>query len=174
MVIDDTTLYDDIWNWVHTTLHFSPNGLDKGHGFPYGKPFRIPFPYAVYGIEFMTEAQVESMTARIQQAFLNAAVPGQRIYALDWQHSCFLYDPRKESDIGVAWVQDPRYPEGGYYASFPGFYPDGDYFFFIDEHLEFGYLGHPWRQEVWIFGDALLKEFDKIYQDLGWIKLDIS
>ena len=42
---------------------------------------------------------------------------------------------------------------------------------FIDEFFEFGYLGHPWRREVWVFGDEMIKSFDEIYDKLGWEKL---
>ena len=42
---------------------------------------------------------------------------------------------------------------------------EADYYFFIEENFEFGYLGHPWRQEIWIFGryaaELFCKEYDK-------------
>ena len=33
------------------------------------------------------------------------------------------------------------------------------------------YRGHPWRQEIWVFGDILIEKIDAIYQDLGWEKI---
>lgn len=51
---------------------------------------------------------------------------------------------------------------------FPDFYPDGDYYFFIDTEFENGYLSHPWRQEVWIFGITLIDEIKKIAGILNW------
>ena len=42
---------------------------------------------------------------------------------------------------------------------------------FIDEFFEYGYLGHPWRQEIWVFGDNLIEKMDEIYQALGWEKI---
>ena len=171
MVINNLPIKDKIWNWVYHTLHFSPNGLDKGHNFPYGPPFRIPFPHTVYGIDRMEEAHLDIMEDLIHQAFLNVTANGQRLFALDWQHSSFLVNPRASDAYKGEWVEDRRYNEGGYFANFPGFYPDGDYYFFIDEHLQFGYLSHPWREEVWIFGQVLMDEFEKIYHKLGWYKL---
>ena len=171
MVIDDSPEYDKIWDWVHKTLHFQPNGLDKGHDFPYGPPFQIPFPHTVYGIENMTEPQLDIMDDLIRTVFLNVTQPGQRLYALDWQHSGFLFDPRADDAYQSVRLGDSPYFSGGLYAYFPPFYPDGDYYFFIDEHLQFGYLSHPWREEVWIFGDVLIAEFEKIYRQLGWYQL---
>jgi len=171
MVIDQTQLYDDIWDWIDQTLHFSPDGLDQSHDFPFGPPFRIPFAYQVYGIENMSASQLSTMDSLVKQALCNAAAGGQRLFALDWQHSGFLCDPSTIGEQYSFWVEDSRFPEGGYHAFFPSFYPDGDYYFFIDEYLQFGYLSHPWRKEVWIFGEALLNEFEQIYSQLGWYKL---
>jgi len=174
VVINNLQAYDDIWNWIYEILHFRPCGLDKGHVFPYGPPFQIPFPYVVYGIEQMTEEQLDIMDEQVQQAFLNVTKEGQCLYALDWQHSGFLYDPRSSDAYKSAWVEDARFPQGGYMAFFPPFYPNGDYYFFIDENLQFGYLSHPWREEVWVFGENLIKEFDRIYSKLGWFKLQFE
>lgn len=171
MVLDHLQIYDEIWDWIYKTLHFRPSGLDNSHDFPYGPPFTIPFFHAVYGIEHMTETQLDTMDELVQQAFLHVTREGQRLFALNWQHSCFLYDPRNIDEQKSEWVEDGRYPQGGYHAFFPPVYPDGDYYFFIDEDLQFGYLGHPWREEVWIFGEGLVQEFEKIYPQLGWYKL---
>ena len=170
MVINNTKQYDNIWHWIDKTLHFRPS-CRRGHHIPDGSPFQIPFAHSVYGIETMTEAQLDCMEQLVHQAFLHATKPGQRLYALDWQHSGFLYDPRSKDAYQSVWVEDARCPQGGYNAYFPSFYPDGDYYFFIDENLQFGYLSHPWRQEVWIFGDVLVQEFENIYEYLGWYKL---
>jgi len=32
--------------------------------------------------------------------------------------------------------------------------------------------GHPWRQEIWIFGEVLVRRFEQVYQQLGWVKLN--
>ncbi len=71
-------------------------------------------------------------------------------------------------------MKDERYTNGEYSAYFPSFYPDGDYYFFIEENFEFGYLGHPWRQEIWIFGRDLIKEIEQVYLELGWKKLNVE
>ena len=170
MKILDNQIHNDIWDWVDKELAFSPNANDTTHGFPYGPPFKIPGNYAVYGIENMSDVQRDNMDYLVHRALCNTVLPGDCLYALDWFHSGFLYNPRTESDAAV-WVEYPFIKAGGFYIGIPDYYPDGDYYFFIDEHLEFGYLSHPWRKEVWIFGDKLIEEFEMIYQELGWEKL---
>jgi hypothetical protein len=38
----------------------------------------------------------------------------------------------------------------------------------LDKYGTFGYLSHPWREEVWIYGESLIREFEKISDALGW------
>lgn len=155
MLIDDNEEYERVWDRVYKELGFKP-GMRESF------PFEIHKPYTVYGIGNMTEPQIDKLEAVGKEIFARIS-PG-RIYALDWHHSAFLYDPRNP-DEQKSIVTDE---ENGYYEYFPSFYPDGDYYFFIDESFEFGLLGHPWRQEIWIFGEPLLTEFKKVYAELGW------
>ena len=90
---------------------------------------------------------------------------------MDWNHFAFFYDPRNEDEQKSICVQDEKYIGGGYSAYFPGYYPDGDYYFHISEDFRFGYLTHPWRKEAWVFGDALIAEFEGFYKSIGWKKL---
>lgn len=123
MVINHLKLYDEIWDWVYQTLHFRPNGLDIGHDNPYGPPFRIPFEHEVFGIENMSDTQLDVMDSLVKQALCNASTKGQRLFALDWQHSGFLCDPRSIGEQYSFWVEDPRFPESGYHAFFQAFIP---------------------------------------------------
>ena len=119
----------------------------------------------------MTDDQIDLLSDTIRKIFIKITEPGQKIYALDWHHSSFLYDPRDFSEQKCCVVKDERYTNREYNAYFPSFCPDGDYYFFIEENFEFGYLGHPWRKEIWIFGCDLIKEIEQVYQELGWKKL---
>ena len=91
------------------------------------------------------------------------------LYALNWQHSCFRYNPHIKDEPKIIEVEDERYWDGGYTAYFPTYCPNGDYYFFIDVNFRFGYLGHPWQQKVWIYGKKLIEEFKKA--DLEGFKL---
>ena len=171
MVIDNTTKYDEIWDSVYCKLGFSPSCEYRGHSFDVTLPFHIDENHSVYATEDMTDDQIDMLGDTIRKIFIKITKSGQKIFALDWHHSAFLYDPRDISEQKSCIVKDKRYTNGEYCAYFPSFFPDGDYYFFIEENFEFGYLGHPWRQEIWIFGCKLIEEIEKAYQELGWKKL---
>lgn len=159
-----------VWNRVYNELKFHPECGDRNSKalFP---PFVINKNFVVYGIENINADETEKMDLLISKAFIKCTKPGERIFALDWHHSSFLYNPRNDDNQQSFFVSDERYMGGGYYAYFPLYYPNGDYYFFISEDFRFGYLTHPWRKEVWVFGDELIKEFEKFYKSIGWIKL---
>ena len=173
MLLDDTIEYDLVWDKVYEKLNFKPSCEYRGHSMEVDLPFEIEGNYAVYGIEKMCEFKIEQKEFEeiIRNLFISITNEGRRMYALDWQHSAFLFEPRKIEEQKSVWKEDNRYHGGGYNAYFPDFYPDGDYYFFIDEFFEFGYLGHPWRQEIWVFGNKLIEKADEIYKDLGWEKI---
>ena len=162
--------YDFVWNRVKNELHFFPNCANRNFQF-HIPPFRINDSHVIYGIEDTNDDETIGMEALILNAFINCTRPGERIYALDWHHSAFLFDPRKPEEQKNIYVQDEGYLGGGYNAYFPAYYPDGDYYFFISEDFRFGYLTHPWREEAWVFGDELIKEFERFYESIGWKKL---
>lgn len=161
MLLDKTEKYNAVWDRVYRELGFAPGMRET-------RPFDIKVPHAVYGIDKMTEAQADRMENTAKEVF--ARITDGKMYALDWQHSALLYDPRDPEEQQDFWVDDERYIGGGYNVYFPSFYPDGDYYFFIAEDFSFGWLGHPWRREVWIFGEKLLPEIESVYKDLGWIR----
>lgn len=171
MVLDDTKLYDMVWDRVFTQLHFNPDSCLRTHSFHTNIPFEIDDKFSVYGLEKMKDTHLDIMDYIIRNIFIDITKENERMYALDWEHSGFLYNPRNKEEQKSIWMKDDRYLGGGYNAYFPPFFPDADYYFFIDENFRFGYLGHPWRQEVWIFGELLLHKFEQIYPKLGWIKL---
>ncbi len=167
MLIDDRPEYDLIWDKVYETLKFTPS-MDKNI-----TPFEIKEEYSIYSFDFneITEKQIDMMNELIKNIFANISKDGTKMYALDWQHSAFLYNPQKAEEQKSFWKEDDRYIGGGYNAYFPSFFPDGDYYFFIDEKFRFGYLGHPWRQEIWVWGEELIARMDEIYSTIGFKKI---
>ena len=136
-------------------------------------PFEIEEEYAIYSFDFdeITEKQIDMMKEVIENIFANMSKDDTKMYALDWQHSAFLYNPKNPEEQKSFWKEDDRYIGGGYNTYFPSFFPDGDYYFFIDEKFRFGYLGHPWRQEVWVWGEKLITKMDEIYSIIGFKKI---
>lgn len=168
MLIDNTQEYDALWNKVDTMLKFNPSCQYRGHSMAGALPFEIDLTHSVYAIDDMTEEQLDLMDDLIRNCLIMCSEGRKEWYALDWQHSAFKFKPQNIEEQQSIWVEDERYWGGGYNAYFPSFYPDGDYYFFIDEDFENGYLGHPWRREVWIFGAKLEDEIKKVCQQLGW------
>lgn len=185
-----------VWDKIYDELKFIPNGRDRGHSFEGQVPFEIQKPHIVYAIDDLTVEQIDDMNVRVRDCFAETVRDGERLYALDWQHSSFVFDPtvtpvgdppwwKEEGDISeksegfpeppaCQFIHDERYLNGGYNAYYPSFFPDGDYHFFVEENLEYGLLGHPWRQEIWIFGERFIPNIEKISRELGWVKIKQS
>ena len=153
-----------VWDRVYQTFHFCPSTNTSV------VPFSIALPHVVYDICGTSKSRPDQFDQLITAAFIRCTLPGERLYAMDWQHSSFLFDPRIPEQMCLQYVEDTRCFSGGYHAFFPDYFPDGDYYFFIDEQFRFAYLSYPWRQEVWIAGEILIHEFAKIAPQLGWRK----
>lgn len=153
-----------IWDKVYKQLHFTPS-INKNV-----VPFIINSPFVVYDISNLTDDKIDIMDEVITDIFCKCIEDNECIYALDWQHSDFIFNPLIKEDRSSINVQDLKYMGGGYYAYFPSYYPDGDYYFFIAKDFRFGYLGHPWQQKVWVFGECLIREFEKNVYKLGFDK----
>ncbi|GED58214.1 DUF2716 domain-containing protein [Brevibacillus formosus] len=71
--------------------------------------------------------------------------PDKYIYAHDWHHECYFYNPHLENGNASRRI---------------GFYLDGDYYFFLYKDFKWGYLGHPWEQSISILGEELIYQFE--------------
>lgn len=180
MNLKDIILTDEqsrsIWDRVYNEFDFKPNSKDNSHSFDTPLPFKIKKEYMVYSIENMTEKQIDKMDLILKKCFSELTAEGRKMYALDWQHTSFIYDPKIEPEQEIQWkngqfISDERYSGGGYMAYYPSFYPDGDYYFFIEENFEFGLLGHPWRREIWIFGTELIQKVSPYTESIGLSEL---
>lgn len=153
-----------IWERIYEELDFEPS-IRK-----HVPPFQLSAPYLILDLDYASEEQLNRLFAEVPQAFSRCLGEDGWIYALDWQHSGFRYDPRLPITEHDHWVEDERFRRlgGGYNAYFPDFYPDGDYYFFVQRDLEWGWLGHPWRREIWIFGAPLLGALSPTLETLGF------
>lgn len=77
------------------------------------------------------------------------------LYALDWQHDSFVFSPRDYQNLVKEYYDEER----GCNVYFPNFYPDGDYYFFLDPEWRYGVFGHPWLKQIAVFmrGTGFLK-----------------
>lgn len=154
---------DFIYNFINNELRFYPSCNDN-----FFLPFSINRPFVVYDISQITDEQADLLYELAPTALANCLPNGYQLYAIDWFHNFILYDPRNPENMQSNEPATPQFNKDGI-AYFNGFYPDGDYYFFLDKYGAFGYLSHPWREEVWIYGEPLIKEFEKIYKQIGFI-----
>ncbi|NRF96210.1 DUF2716 domain-containing protein [Paenibacillus frigoriresistens] len=76
--------------------------------------------------------------------------PDELIYALDWQHECYLVDSRRKFSRLVPW----RVDNVDWIISI---HLDGNYHFFIARDFSWGILGHPWEETMTIYGENLIE-----------------
>ena len=154
---------DFIYDFIKNELRFYPSSNNK-----FLLPFSINRPFVVYDVSQITDEQADLLYELAPRALANCLPNGYQLYAIDWFHNFILYDPRNPENMQSNEPATPQFNKDGI-AYFNGFYPDGDYYFFLDKYGAFGYLSHPWRKEAWIYGEPLIKEFEKIYKQIGFI-----
>ena len=171
VIILDEKQLNKMWDKVSKKLKYNPS-YTFGHSLKDYSLIKIKQNYVIYGIDNMTDEQIDLMNEVIIKAFNNVSKKNQQIVALEWQHeyNCLLEAKNFCEMIDYETYKNVENKDD-YYTIVNGFYPDGDYDLWIETSFKFGYLNHPWRNEVWIFGDELIKEFEKIYTILGWNKI---
>lgn len=141
-----------VWKKVYKEFKFKPS-ISK---FP---SFVVPSPFITYDIsayrnwsgdreEF--EKIYKDLEDKSLFAFQKLSNKDECFYALDWQHPCYWINP---------FLEFPR-DEFNDEWTIPIF-PDGDYYFFIQKELNWGFLGHPWEKTITVFGKGLIKAFEK-------------
>ncbi|HJZ58724.1 MAG TPA: DUF2716 domain-containing protein [Gemmataceae bacterium] len=116
----------------------------------FGTGIREPTPSLTWDIGwvFDEEQAFDRLEADFNAKGLGAlracTAPGERVYALDWMHSCFWFDPRG----GVASGDPDEW-------AVPVF-PNGDHYVFLARDLRFGFIGQM-NTSVCAFGEGLLR-----------------
>lgn len=155
--------YNAVWEKVYRDLKFTPSIKNNN-------PFSINVHHEIFNICELSQWN-ENIDEIIKSIFIHCMGNDDYIYALDWQHSGFRYNPKLKLPLEKCkFIPDERYNWGGYNAYFPEFYPNGDYYFFIAQDFRWGYLTHPWQWKVWIFGDCLISEIQKYAAEINFIK----
>lgn len=147
-VITDEKLYNNLWDRIYQEYSFSPQN-DK---------WLCPdTTYDVYRLGSIWDEKQEKI---INQIFCRLV--SDVMYALDWHHDCFIFDPNENIPFGYQYYDDSR----DCTVYFPTYYPDGDYYFFIAGDWSFGMFGHPWKNELIVTGTPLKREIAKAAKEL--------
>ncbi|MCM1221684.1 MAG: DUF2716 domain-containing protein [Lachnospiraceae bacterium] len=138
--------YNDIWNKLYRDFLFSPS--DQASHAPW-----ISFPME------SRKYRLHCVFSKEQEKIINSIfcrVNAKDMYALDWQHDCFIYNPCEEI-LSDDWFYDADRDCNVY---FPSYYPNGDYHFFASFDWSVGLYGHPWKKEMIVVGETLIQEFE--------------
>ena len=127
--------YDRVWDTFEARFLFKPDY--------YGSVPAISEPEGSIVFRFKAEfsdAELDSLDALFREAFAELTPEGEAMYALDWQHESYRFDPHSD------------------YTGMPiGVFPDGDYFIILSEQIDMGTFGHPWQGTICVFGDKLVR-----------------
>lgn len=146
--------YDRIWDAVFEKLRFHPSA------YPGVTTFELDMPQRVYRLPM--RVWDERQEALVENLFEQAI--HEEIYALDYQHPAYAYEPGEEHLM--EWYDEAK--KANMY--FPTYYPDGDYYFFVAKDLSFGWLGHPWQEKLIVFGEKMLHLLDGYEAQLGLVE----
>ena len=119
-------------------------------------------PFDVDG-NYKTTPQIEL----IKLIFSECMGRDDYIYAIDWHHSWFKYNPKINEPYGLYMMYETLEDTKAY---FPHFYPNGDYYLFVSKNFDWGYLTHPWQEKVYVFGEKIVALMEEKYQNIGFIK----
>ena len=119
---------------------------------------QLPMPCRSFPL---TTVWNEEQEALVNSFFVQLGVSDLK--ALDWQHDCFSYDPGNFSRLVREYHDDERNCN----VYFPSFFPDGDYHFFLDQDGKYALYGHPWLNEIVVYGQELIELFEANKESLG-------
>lgn len=148
-----------VWETVFNRFAFVPQYTSSPYPW-----IGLPPPSVIYTLDL--PADIDAWNSVVNSLFVQLGCP--ELYALDWQHDCFIFSPRDYGKLVKEYYDDTR--ESNVY--FPDYYPDGDYHFFTDPKLRFGMFGHPWLKQIAVFGEDLIRLFDLNAEKLGLSRME--
>lgn len=133
----------EVWDNFYRIFDFSPS-IDNFPG------IRTSLPYKKYSITkyFSSDVSTAKLEDLALTLFTKISNPGDRLYALDWQHSCYDFDPRleMERDEFGEWVIP--------------ILPNGDYHIFLTKDFKNVWFGHPWEQTITLIGQDIVQQVE--------------
>ena len=143
-----------IWRIMYEQYCFRPQFTEKSYSW-----INPPLPFKVFILpDHCWNAEQEKL---VNSFFVSLSL--NELYALDWEHDCFIYDPREEIPLYYEYPDELRQCT----VYFPSYYSNGDYYFFSDIDWKYGLFGHPWLGEIVVTGKELIQLFDDNSQTLG-------
>ena len=131
--------YKKVWDRFYKLFHFKPS-VDYFPAITTDKP-QLKFDISEGFSANYSSKKLEEIAIKI---FKDITCPGERIYALDWQHESYDVDPREhmDTDENGEWIVPP--------------FPNGDYFIFLTKDFNNVWFGHPWEETLTLIGDGIV------------------
>ena len=141
--------YREIWDRVYESLDFKPT-TDASQWPSFREPagsttWDLASAFANAGTEDEFLSAERSVATSLLDALVAAKGVDENVYALDWQHPGYRFDPSR--------ARPPEHIESWLVPALP----NGDYYLFLAHDLRFGWLSHPWECSVCVYGDLLPK-----------------
>ena len=116
-----------------------------------------------FGLDEIAFQDLESeLTLKALDALRQCTRPGNRLYALDWNHPCYFFNPH--NDITDSFRDSWAVP----------ILPNGNNYYFVDHDFHFGILGRYNNRTICVFGKDLVVAIErnkpKIFEKL--IRID--
>src|SRR5262249_46118064 len=89
----------------------------------------------------------EDLTLKALRAFRACTPPGEELYVLDWNHSCYFFDPHG----GVTDASESSWAKP--------VLPHGDHSLYLARDFRFGIIGDCVDRTMCVFGEPLLAAF---------------
>ena len=131
--------YNKVWGRFRKLFRFKPS-------MSYFPAITTDTPQLKFDISegFSSKFSAEQLEEVVIKIFKDITDPGERIYALNWQHESYDVDPREQMDKDETgeWV-------------IPVF-PNGEYFIFLTKDFNNVWFGHPWEETITLIGDEIV------------------
>ncbi|MEK4894115.1 DUF2716 domain-containing protein [Bacillus sp. FSL M7-0996] len=141
--------YENVWDRFYDEFAFNPN-IDGEQSFKFSCPY-ITYDLPNYFEGKWTDDDDYIFDHILLKALILCTEKHEYIYALDWHHNSYWMNPSLNLNLN----------EKDHQWKIP-FFPDGDYYFFLQKDFKWGYLGHPWEKVIYIFGEELIKNFKEL------------
>ena len=147
----DKAEIDMVWDRFENLFHFKP-GINNNIFFPAIKTSKPKFKFSVKHC-FSLDFSMTKLEAFALSLFDEITSPGERLYALDWQHECYDFDPRREMDRNEfdEWIVPVL--------------PDGDFYIFLTKDFNNVWIGHPWEKTVTLVGENIVNHGQRMRSD---------
>lgn len=143
---------NQIWDIIDRDFHFRPS-IDVD---------TASFAFPVHAACFRLKSVWDDRQEAIVNGIMMDLFPEEALYALDWQHDCFLFSPKEQIPPNYRYYDKERKCQ----VFFPTYYPDGDYHFFVDTNFRAGLFGHPWQEKIYVIGSRLICAIKEKQQEL--------